>query len=140
MSVEEGTFSYIAQPAHEANSDESKERRANYFLEKAQAITENINSCYKEHNVPKADLALINKLKMRRMHLIQTLCAEEGVPTLCRKREPTQQSCNVVTTATVEQTVSDDEDYESMAVQRQQESSFNEALEKLKAEVACLVE
>ena len=38
-------------------------------MQKAQDITENINSCYKAHNMPQINMATIEKLKMRRMHI-----------------------------------------------------------------------
>ena len=38
-------------------------------MQKAQDINENINSCYKAHNMPQINMATIEKLKMRRMHI-----------------------------------------------------------------------
>jgi len=35
------------------------DERQNFIMAKAQAITENINSCYKQHNMPKIDMATI---------------------------------------------------------------------------------
>ena len=44
------------------------EQRTQFILQQAQAITENINSCYKQHNTPQIDMVTIEKLKMRRLN------------------------------------------------------------------------
>ena len=53
------------------------EGRCNFIYQKAQAITENINSCYKTHNLPKIDMATIEKLKMRRMQFMHQACKNQ---------------------------------------------------------------
>ena len=61
----------LNEPSCAVDCKEKNEVRANFIMEKAQAITENINSCYKQHNMPKIDMATIQKLKMRRMDFLQ---------------------------------------------------------------------
>ena len=38
-----------------------------FLMEKAQAIYENITSCYNARNMPNVDMATIDKLKARRL-------------------------------------------------------------------------
>ena len=97
-------------------------------MAKAQAITENINSCYKQHNMPQIDMVTIQKLKMRRLQFMSQACAEvdadqayesehttygrfnRNFPSQNQQPMQTQQSCNVQTTMTVELTAPEDED------------------------------
>ena len=114
------------------------EERACFFMQKAQAITENINSCYKQHNLPQIDMTTIDKLKMRRMQFMDQEVAEQYF----QPPTQTQQSCNVVTTMTVEQTIPDEAQEEQWPQQptSRKDISFAEALTKLKAEVESLIQ
>jgi len=67
--TQEASCSYIIERAH------SKENRTSFLMQHAKAITENINSCYKEHNMPQIDMTTIEKLKMRRMNFMKQVCA-----------------------------------------------------------------
>ena len=49
----------LEEPPFTIEPLETDEERQNFFMAKAQAITENINSCYKQHNMPKIDMATI---------------------------------------------------------------------------------
>ena len=161
----------LEEPPFTIEPLETDEDRQNFFMAKAQAITENINSCYKQHNMPKIDMATIQKLKMRRLQFMhQAVCEIDqkrlsteasgatSIPTQQARnfstrrgaggRETTQQSCNVMTTMTVETTVPEEQDqvefYETAGDQyvqsSQHETSFTEALNKLRSEVESLMQ
>jgi len=49
----------LEEPSCAIDSQMPNEQRTHFIMEKAQAITENINSCYKSHNMPKIDMATI---------------------------------------------------------------------------------
>ena len=62
--------SSLEEPNCTLNDSVLNAERACFILQKAQDITENINSCYKTtHNMPQINMATIEKLKMRRMYI-----------------------------------------------------------------------
>ena len=76
--------------------------RSDFIREKAQAITENISSCYKEHNRPHFDNATLQKLQLRRSEVLQ-VCVDAANEAAAQAA--TEDDCNVITTATIEQTI-----------------------------------
>jgi len=136
---------FLESDSHSSSLDghRSNDARTNFILQQAQAITENINSCYKQHNMPKIDMSTIQMLKMRRLQYMKQVCeqpepsAHDGYHLYARSdRHQTLQSCNVVTTMTVETT----EEFSEEKRPPVDEMSFTEALSKLKAEVAMLMQ